>query len=149
MKYKVWHIERKEWIHESWYVYIDPDGDVVEIVEKGGYERYMEKTYLTDKVKVVRYTGLNDESEKPIHEGDILSFAEFDYNGSDTQYTGVVKFADGMYQIWNNWDDEFWGTDGAFYLHAIHSQDDGIKVIGNVFENPDLLPKAPDSTETA
>lgn len=95
--------------------------------------------FETDEPVYMQYTGLKDLNGSDIYEGDIIQFAEFDYNGSDTQHIGVVKFECCMYQIWRTWDDEFWGSDGAFDFYGIHQQDDELEVIGNIYEHPNLL----------
>ena len=86
-----------------------------------------------------QYTGLKDVNGDEICEGDIVYFSVFDYNGLDTQYKGVVKFAYGRWQIWQSEGNEYYGSDGAFDLDWVVSQDDEIEIIGNVTDNPELL----------
>ncbi|USK56549.1 YopX family protein [Cytobacillus solani] len=95
-----------------------------------------------EKVVVMQYTGLKDKNDKEIYEGDILNFVEFDTTGGhrdDREFTGIVKWKNGMFEIWNKPDSEFYGADGGFVLQYIWLQDDEIEVIGNIYENPELL----------
>lgn len=84
-------------------------------------------------------TGFKDADSYAIYEGDILDFAVFDYEGYDTHHQGVVKFAEGEWQIWKTVESAFYGNDGAFHLGWVLSQDDEAKVIGNIYDDPELL----------
>jgi uncharacterized phage protein (TIGR01671 family) len=98
------------------------------------------KTYRRGQFKFRgRFTGLHDKNGKEIYEGDVLSFTVFDAFDSDTQFKGVVVFAETRYMIWKSKDSEFYGSDGGFDLGFVHSQDCELEVIGNIYENPDLL----------
>ena len=88
---------------------------------------------------VGQYTGQKDPNGMEIYEGDVLDFAVFDYQGCDTQYRGVVVFANAEWELWPNPNDEYWGNDGAFNLAWVLSQYDETKVLGNIFDNPELL----------
>ena len=90
-------------------------------------------------IEVMQWTGMHDKRETLIFEGDIVDFSVFDHNGSDTQYRGVVKFSSGQWELWNSVDSEYYGSDGGFMLYWVHQQDDGIEVIGNVYQNPELI----------
>jgi len=99
-----------------------------------------------DLYEVMQYTGLRDSKRteeypdgQEIYEGDIVYFSIFDHNGSDTQYKGVVKWNNAMFEIWYSVELEYFGHDGGFVLAWAHSQDDEFEVIGNIYENPELL----------
>ncbi|HCZ5960416.1 TPA: hypothetical protein O3P59_002797 [Staphylococcus aureus] len=74
-----------------------------------------------DEVKVLQYTGLKDVNGVEIYEGDIVQ----------DSYSGEVSFI------------EF--KEGAFYItfsnvtELISENDDIIEIIGNIFENEELL----------
>lgn len=93
---------------------------------------------------VGQYTGLSDKNSKKIFEGDIIAFTVFDYNGGDTQHKGVVKWSDTeklatRFMIWHNNENEYYGADGAFDFDWVHYQDSELEIIGNIYDNPELL----------
>lgn len=95
-----------------------------------------------DDFPIMQYTGLYDKNGTPIYEEDIVHFVNFDTTGGhlgDIEHTGVVKYQSGIYEIWKNNDSEYYGSDGAFILNHAWLQDDEFEVIGNIYENPELL----------
>lgn len=95
---------------------------------------------VTDSVG--EFTGLKDKNGREIYEGDIVNFVDFDTTGghrADREYRGVVKYQSGIYEIWKNNDSEFFDSDGAFILNHAWLQDDEFEVIGNIYENPELI----------
>jgi uncharacterized phage protein (TIGR01671 family) len=113
----------------------DHQGDV----SYGGSIHKKTGTPLLPKFELMQYTGLKDEDDAELYEGDIIDFAVFDYNGSDTHYRGVIKFERCRFEIWCRWDEEYYGPDGAFDLYLIHLNYDGVKKVGNIYENPELM----------
>lgn len=91
------------------------------------------------EVILMQYTGLKDCNDIDIYENDIVKFSVFDYEDIDTQYVGVIKWQGSRFTIWNNENCEFYGSDGAFDLDWVLSQDDGFEVKGNIYQNSELL----------
>ena len=82
------------------------------------------------------YTGLKDKNNMEIYEGDIFSFVIFDYLDNAIPYISSVVFQQGSFGVLikNSYNEE------CFYeLYHILSQYDEAKVIGNIYENKDLL----------
>lgn len=74
--------------------------------------------------KIMQYTGLHDKNGKEIYEGDILTF----YNHViDKEETGKIIFTVGTFAIVNSISPIWFNLSNRG------------EVIGNIYENPDLL----------
>lgn len=95
--------------------------------------------FLVDRNTVCQYTGLTDKNGKKVFDGDICEFSVFDYNGHDTQYKGVVVYTGSRYMLWKSKESEYYGSDGGFDLDWVMWQDDEFEIVGNIFDNPELI----------
>ena len=123
LKFRVWSktfvklLTKEEW-------FFDFDGDLYfwDIVENDMI-RVPENEYV-----VQQYTGLKDKNGVEIYEGDIVKATSDLYENEN--FVGKVIFDEGCFLTWVNKND----------IRGIWGEDD-IEVIGNIFENSELLEK--------
>lgn len=125
IKYKVWHIEHKKWIHDELDIFLTSDGNVYEKYDYG-YETCIRD--ITNAVEVLFFTGLKDKNGKEIFEGYVVQTV-----GTTLDDIGIVKFIDGSYLV-----EAFDGKDGWFLFQETEENE----ILGNVYDNPDLIQKA-------
>lgn len=85
-----------------------------------------------------QFTGLKDENGKEIYEGDVIDFSYdmFVWNFDTFIAKGVVVFDEGAFYV-ELLENERNTKDEAYLLYSINI--DTIEVIGNIYENPELV----------
>lgn len=77
-----------------------------------------------------QYTGLKDNEDREIYEGDIVKAISF------ARWIGVVKYSDeNQAFIFDDLDKKYRGKSTVF----MNQFDDGFEILGNIYENPELL----------
>lgn len=93
----------------------------------GEYSLY--ECMADDKIELMQSTGLRDKNGKEIFESDIFEYTLGSIDGTGTVYREVVE--------WGEHDD----VEGHKHLGFNVNSDLEPTVIGNIHENPDLIPQ--------
>ena len=128
IKFRAWDNKRKVWL------------DTVEVFHDGswmgssGDSMCTISGYSEPECVLMQYTGLKDKNGKEIYEGDIVLEV---HRGES--YVGRV--------IWENGGATGWGLSiphgprqvSFFWLNSVAAKNKKYKVIGNIYENPELI----------
>ena len=90
------------------------------------------------EIQYGQFTGLKDEDDIDIYEGDIIEFSYDMFVGNFDTFVakGVVVFDEGAFYV-ELFENKRTTKDESYLLYNINV--DSIKVIGNKYENPELL----------
>jgi hypothetical protein len=121
-KYRAWHKTWKEMGKISWMLFHD-DGKVDTVLFNG---RDFDFKLKIDKIELMQSTDLKDKNGKEIFEGDIVKMAKDFY--SEPAYYEVIRHRGGAYRLESN--------QHGCELWLRHTN---CEVIGNIYENPELL----------
>ena len=119
IKFRIWDMDRKVMLGSRYVIFYDGDF----------YENYrdLEDGILIENIAVMQYTGLKDKDGAEIYEGDIIEFVPLETSINNR----VVKFEKGVFKA------ELIRSGSSITLSNF--QESEIKVIGNIYENPELL----------
>jgi len=95
-----------------------------------------ENCFELDKTPIMQYTGLKDKNGKEIFEGDVVEYNDFNSlrtggHAEDKIIVGKVIFSCGMWMVEEN--------NCGHDLYEALVNDEELKVIGNIYENPELV----------
>lgn len=128
-------IDNGEWVYGD--LINEPYGMVIqycedEIKDKGNCAKTANKKRVkatVDPETVCQYAGLTDKNGRKIFDGDVCEFSAYGEN-----YKGDVRFIKGNFTIWCGKCAPF--LDDALEKHSA-------VVIGNIFDNPELIGEQP------
>ncbi len=128
IKFRVWNYQDKEMFGVDILNFNHPQGDNIatSYSKKGSHNSFYGKNSV-----LMQFTGLKDKNGKEIYEGDILKCESV----NESDFISKVEFKEGAFIVY---DEEHLAMD-VFYCSA--GQDFDSEVIGNIYENPELLTK--------
>ena len=132
IKFRVWDKPRKKFAKQITTFKFNRDGNInlVVYLDKANKTQKIteqEKIY-TNEFEVVISTGLKDKNGKEIYEGDVIKF----HTGDICE----VVFIGGSFEMISR----VGGNKGEYFVFPRNKDIDELsEVIGNIFENPELL----------
>jgi uncharacterized phage protein (TIGR01671 family) len=122
IKFRAWDKKEKEMISHNRLFRLDTSNELpfLPLLEK-----------FKDEYEVMEHTGLTDKNGKEIYEKDVVDFDGKKY---------MVTFANGGFGIWKEIRTDLYSDETRDYYEPLWNLIlDGCEVIGNLFENPELL----------
>lgn len=131
-KRKDWiNLPEEEWWVEGYYVYCRKRHYILPVLNKTiGYDEREDEWIEIDSGTLCQYTGLIDKNGKKIWENDIVRRTDL-YVVSEPS-VGFIEYDLENTSFLIHW------TDKVEYSPTYHWKD-RLEVIGNIFDNPDLL----------
>lgn len=127
IKFRAWHKNRKTFLDFYWAV--DKLGRTFSILDKYVYDEF------TDEIELMQYTGLKDMNGVEIYEGDVVNVSwPLSKLKGINHAIGYSEVKDG-HPVSEAID---WYEDVSRLIQT-HDNGGQITVVGNCFENPELL----------
>ena len=109
-----------------------------EMTEIGGFYYTHGVDPDPEEYALMQYTGLHDKNGKEIYEGDICQIWNVKGDKIVENYTGYAEMVEGCWHLVRNGERT---TIFSFAIYCKRGSKQGIEIIGNRFEHPELLNK--------
>lgn len=122
IKFKFWYKEDKEIYYPENIEHINFEDKLISTEENG--------LFGFDEIELLQYIGLKDKNDKEIYEGDIIEISN--------QLHGIIMFNQEM----SYFGIKYIETVGCNYIKQLGNWISCYKIIGNIYDNPELIEQA-------
>lgn len=119
IKFRAWDTQKNNWYKLPVWGECEASGD-----SENGYMTLKDNEFF----KWSQYTGLKDKNGKEIYEGDIVYIKAF------SPEKNIIRFNRGGFCL-----EPITGIESSFWSDIKYAEDERSEVIGNIYENPELL----------
>lgn len=128
IKFRAWLKEEKKILNVET---IDFSEKSIQYLEKNEIiDAYLLRTTFLEDIELMQYTGIKDKNDVEIYEGDIVLIR---IDKTNILHKTVVKFKHGAFIA------DIIGNNDYIYLFHFGFNKDDFEVIGNIYENKNLL----------
>ena len=128
IKYRAWLKEEKKMVNVETIDFTDKS---MQYLEKNEIiDAYLLRRVIFDDIDLMQYTGIKDKNDVEIYEGDIVLIR---IDKTNILHKTVVKFKHGAFIA------DIIGNNDYIYLFHFGFNKDDFEVIGNIYENEELL----------
>lgn len=142
LKFRIYDTDEKQMFYQEDIDYIDINNEIAYINQDGGGYDYLIDFVYGDG-KLMQYTGLKDKNGKEIYEGDILRCKCLKKCKLDSCVEKVIQYKNSLIEWWEsgcNLGYRLRDSKGkTMMIKPTHLRTMEVEVIGNIYENPELL----------
>lgn len=131
-KFRLWCKNKNEWESNDWAIL--PNGSLAEI-RNNRLIPISNKTHI-----LIKYIGLRDKNGKEIYEGDIVKrerYTSYDEYCNVEELKGVITMYDYAWCVNQKYNNKPYVT--PLFIENEFGDLSKIEVIGNIYENPELI----------
>jgi uncharacterized phage protein (TIGR01671 family) len=132
IKFRIWDLLQNRFIPNADSICLIPQYGIIH----GNVKHPSYNIYYNPNLILQQYTGLKDKNGKEIYEGDIICIPENDPTSSSGNALLTVEYRYGGFGYVDVMTKKF---ENIHYLIGDIDTDDCAEVVGNIFENPELL----------